>query len=233
MSVRPAGLVTRRDLIAGAAATALGCNADRPRSGALGIMDRLNQRVQAALFSGARRAPSLPATADTPDGAFPEYHLSDRPPAPPAGWRLKVAGLVRQPLSLSLDDLMRMERTDLRVRHYCVEGWTAVAAWHGVALAEIAARAGADPRATCVELRSFDQGYWSSWDRASASHSQTILAYGMNGQPLSPGHGAPLRLYSGVKLGYKMVKYLTEVSFLPHETGGYWEDQGYEWFAGV
>ncbi|HEX9399422.1 MAG TPA: molybdopterin-dependent oxidoreductase, partial [Anaeromyxobacter sp.] len=62
---------------------------------------------------------------------------------------------------------------------------------------------------------------------------QTILAYGMYGEPLRVEHGAPLRLYSAVKLGYKMVKYLTEVSFLPVRTGGYWEDQGYEWFAGV
>ena len=108
-----------------------------------------------------------------------------------------------------------------------------MASWHGVALRDLAARIGADPRAPYVEFRSFDEGYWSSWDRASALHPQTILAYGMNGEPLSPSYGAPLRLYSAVKLGYKMVKYLTEVNFLPQRTGGYWEDQGYEWFAGV
>jgi DMSO/TMAO reductase YedYZ molybdopterin-dependent catalytic subunit len=64
-------------------------------------------------------------------------------------------------------------------------------------------------------------------------HPQTILAYGMNGVPLPRQYGAPLRLYSAVKLGFKMVKYLWAVSFLPARTGGYWEDQGYEWFAGV
>ena len=64
-------------------------------------------------------------------------------------------------------------------------------------------------------------------------HPQTLLAYGMNGRELYPDHGAPLRLYSAVKLGYKNVKYLTEVNFLPTKTGGYWEDQGYEWYAGV
>ena len=126
-----------------------------------------------------------------------------------------------------------MSRSEVRVRHHCVEGWTAVASWQGVAMTDIAARAGADPRAGFVEFRSFDDGYWSSWDRASALHRQTILAYGMNGQPLAPGHGAPLRLYAAVKLGYKMVKYLTEVSFLPAATGGYWENEGYEWFAGL
>jgi DMSO/TMAO reductase YedYZ molybdopterin-dependent catalytic subunit len=81
--------------------------------------------------------------------------------------------------------------------------------------------------------RSFEPGYFSCWDVESALHPQTLLAYGMNGQPLAREYGAPLRLYSAVKLGYKMVKYLAEVNFLPVRTGGYWEDQGYEWFAGV
>jgi DMSO/TMAO reductase YedYZ molybdopterin-dependent catalytic subunit len=108
-----------------------------------------------------------------------------------------------------------------------------VASWDGVRLSEIARAAGMDRRARYVEFRSFDSGYWSSWDLESALHRQTILAYGMNGEPLPVQYGAPLRLYSAVKLGYKMVKYLTEVTFLPERTGGYWEDRGYEWFAGV
>ncbi len=119
------------------------------------------------------------------------------------------------------------------MRHQCVEGWSAVAAWDGVRLSEIARLAGVDPRARSVEFVSFEPGYFSSWDRESGLHPQTILAYGMNGDRLQTGYGAPLRLYSAVKLGYKMVKYLLEVNFLPVRTGGYWEDHGYEWFAGV
>jgi DMSO/TMAO reductase YedYZ molybdopterin-dependent catalytic subunit len=225
--------LTRRHLIVGAALGVVGCEVHRPRAGVLGRFDGLNQRTQSALFRPGKRARPPAPTADTPPGAFPEYHLSEVAPLAPEGWVLKVGGLVDRPLTLSLDDLVRMGRADVRVRHHCVEGWSAVASWQGVALAEIAARAGARPAATFVEFRSFDMGYWSSWDRESAEHPQTILAYAMNGEKLSPGHGAPLRLYSAVKLGYKMVKYLTEVNFLPHETGGTWEDQGYEWFAGV
>ena len=105
--------------------------------------------------------------------------------------------------------------------------------WDGVRLSEIARLVEPDPRARYVEFRSFEPGYYSSWDLESALHPQTILAYGMNGVPLAQEYGAPLRLYSAVKLGYKMVKYLAQVSFLPVRTGGYWEDQGYEWFAGV
>jgi len=226
-------LVSRRALIIGAALGAAGCEVHRPRAGILGRIDAANERAQGALFRPGKRAPVPAAAASTPRDAFPEYHLSEEAPLAPAGWVLKVGGLVDRPLALSLDDLMGMTRTDVRVRHHCVEGWTAVASWQGVSVSDIAARAGARRDAKCVEFRSFDMGYWSSWDRESAEHPQTILAYAMNGEPLSPGHGAPLRLYSAVKLGYKMVKYLTEVSFLPYQTGGTWEDQGYEWFAGV
>ena len=154
-------------------------------------------------------------------------------PLAPDGWALKVGGLVAHPATFSLDQLKRMPRTDMRIRHHCVEGWSAVAAWQGVRVSEVAKIVGASPEARYVEFRSFDAGYWSSWDRASATHPQTILAYGMNGHELPPQHGAPVRLYSAVKLGYKSVKYLTEVNFLPNQTGGYWENQGYEWFAGV
>ena len=196
-------------------------------------MERFNQRVQAALFDPERLAPEEPVEALTRPGAFPQYFISDRVPLAPAGWALQVGGLVARPAVLSLEELQRMPRTDYRIRHHCVEGWSAVASWHGVRVSELAKRVGADPRARFVEFRSFDSDYFSSWDGPSALHPQTILAYGMNGEPLPPEHGAPLRLYAGVKLGYKMVKYLTAVNFLPEPTGGYWEDRGYEWFAGV
>src|SRR5262249_15889366 len=175
---------------------------------------------------------------ESPFDDFPVYYVDDQIPEPPPDWQLKVTGLVARPLTLTRADLERMPRTDIRVRHYCVEGWSAVAAWHGVAVRDIAARAGADRGAGFVEFWSFDEDdeetpYSSSWDRDSAEHPQSILAYGMNGEPLLPAHGAPLRLYAGVKLGYKLVKYLSEVRFRAERTGGYWEDKGYEWFAGV
>ena len=100
-------------------------------------------------------------------------------------------------------------------------------------LSEIARLARVDQRARYVEFRSFDNGYWSGWDLASAMHPQTLLAYGMNGHPLGADHGAPLRLYSAIKLGYKSVKYLTEINFLPYKITGSCEDLGADWFAGV
>jgi DMSO/TMAO reductase YedYZ molybdopterin-dependent catalytic subunit len=237
--VSPRSTTRRRFLesgLRGAGLVALGglaCDSSRPHAGFLGLMERVNERFQGALFDPARLAPELPEDEETDLEAFPKYKISSEFPVAPAGWTLAVKGLVARPLSLSLDDLERLPRTRTRVRHHCVEGWSAVASWDGVRLAEIARLAGMDPRARYVEFRSFDSGYWSSWDLASALHPQTILAYGMDGERLLLEHGAPLRLYSAVKLGYKMVKYLTEVSFLPVRSGGYWEDRGYEWFAGV
>jgi DMSO/TMAO reductase YedYZ molybdopterin-dependent catalytic subunit len=225
--------LSRRAFLLGAAATIAACDSQAPRRGLLGFAERVNERAQRLLFNADRLAPELPERDATPERGFPMYYISPAPPVAPPDWRLIVGGLVSRPQSFTLEALQRMPRTDLRVRHHCVEGWSAVASWHGVRLRDLAELVGADERAPYVEFRSFDSGYYSSWDRESALHPQTILAYGMNGEPLIPGYGAPLRLYSSVKLGYKMVKFLTQISFMPVRTEGYWENRGYEWFAGV
>jgi DMSO/TMAO reductase YedYZ molybdopterin-dependent catalytic subunit len=231
---------TRRRFLAGGLRTAglmtlggLACDSSRPRTGFLGLMERVNEGFQRALFDPQRLAPELDEREESLPGDFPPYKIGDDYPPAPEGWALLVGGLVERPLTLPLEALTRLPRTRTRVRHHCVEGWSAVAAWDGVRLSEIARRVRPDPRARYVEFRSFEPGYASSWDLDSALHPQTILAYAMNGQPLAREYGAPLRLYSAVKLGYKMVKYLAQISFLPVRTGGYWEDRGYEWFAGV
>lgn len=228
-------LLTRRRFIYGAgAASAMlaGCDS-RAATHFLNAMGRWNDSVSAALFSPTRLAPEEPLSALTPEADFPAYFIADDMPIEPDGWILKVGGMVRNPLKLSVADLMKMPRTEMRVRHHCVEGWSAVATWAGVRVSDLARAAGADAGAGYVEYRSFDEDYYSSWDMASSMHPQTILAYSMNGHLLMPEHGAPLRLYSAVKLGYKNVKYLSEVNFMPNPSGGYWENQGYDWYAGV
>jgi DMSO/TMAO reductase YedYZ molybdopterin-dependent catalytic subunit len=234
--------LTRRKLL-GLALVPLACDSARPHEGFLGFTERINDRVQRGLFRRTKLAREEPERALTREGEFPLYKVGDDYPAAPAGWRLKVHGLVARPLELSLADLRRLPAAGFRVRHHCVEGWSAVASWQGVRISELARICGADPRAKFVEFRSFETGepdedappirYSSSWDRESAEHLQTILAWGQDGSPLSREQGAPLRLYSAVKLGYKMVKWVDEVVFQPLRTGGYWEDLGYEWFAGV
>ena len=226
--------ISRRNLIVGLTAASLlsGCES-RPVMGFLALMQRWNATADGLIFSPHRLAPELPPSAATPESAFPAYFISDEMPLPSPDWMLKVGGLVQRPMMLTLQQIQQMPRTDMRVQHHCVEGWSAVAAWHGVRLSALAKLVGLDRRVKFVEFRSFDSNYWSSWDLGSALHPQTLLAYGFNGRPLYPDHGAPLRVYSAVKLGYKNVKYLSEVIFLPEQSGGYWENQGYEWFGGV
>jgi DMSO/TMAO reductase YedYZ molybdopterin-dependent catalytic subunit len=230
-----AKVITRRKLLAGFAAASLlaGCDAPHPVSLFLKRMLRFNERFEGFIFSPSRLAPESPEKDLTPERAFPSYFIADTMPFPPAGWTLKVGGMVARPGVFTLEQLKAMPRAAMRVRHHCVEGWSAVAAWNGLRLSDLARAVGIDPRVRYVEFRSFDANYWSSWDLGSALHPQTLLAYGMNGHDLRPDHGAPLRVYSAVKLGYKNVKYLSEVNFLPSRTGGYWENQGYDWFAGV
>ena len=148
-------------------------------------------------------------------------------------WALEVSGLVGNPVRLTLEDLQRLPQVSNRVNHYCVEGWTAVETWTGVPFTELARLVRADPAARFVDFQSFDDDYHESWDIESAMHKQTVVAYGLDGNLLQPAHGAPARVYSPVKLGYKNTKYLTKIVFMPQMNGGYWSDQGYEWYGGV
>src|SRR5208337_262859 len=174
-----------------AATTALaGCDS-RPASMFLAGMERWNERVDRLLFSPNRLASEPPAAELTPEADFPSYFISDTIPFAPDNWALKVGGLVARRCVFSLEQLKRLPQTGMRIRHHCVEGWSAVAEWHGVQLREIARIAGASRDAGYVEFRSFDTGYSSSWDIESSLHPQTILAYGMNGRAFYPVRGPP------------------------------------------
>ncbi len=169
---------------------------------------------------------------------MPVYYISESIPTWDAttqgAWALEVTGMVGRPLRLSLNDLMRLPRTDAAGSITSgVEGWTAVASWTGVRLRDLAAIVNASPAARYVDFQSFDKDYHESWDIESATHPQTLIAYGLDGRMLAPSHGAPARVHSPVKLGYKNTKYLTRVVFMTTRNGGYWSDQGYEWYGGV
>jgi DMSO/TMAO reductase YedYZ molybdopterin-dependent catalytic subunit len=200
----------------------------------LSAISRINDWVgEHILFSPDRLAPTYDVSERT--ARLPSYFISNSMPLlqDPASWRLQVTGKVAQPLSLSLDDLQRMPRVTYTVKHHCVEGWSAIATWHGVPVSEIVARCRPAADARYIMFTSFDADYSNGWDMPSAMHPQTILAYGMNDNPLSAAHGAPLRLYSPVKLGYKLTKYLVSMTFTDTRPLGYWEEQGYPWFAGI
>jgi len=221
---------------AGAGTLAAACGWDGGRLLRPGLLDisRVNDWVgEKILFSPTRLARTYGAAERS--AMLPSYFISSMTPMleDPAAWRMRVDGLVAQPLELSLDDLMRLPRVSYTVKHHCVEGWSAIASWHGVPVSAIVERCRPLKAARYISFASFDAGYSNGWDMASAMHPQTILAYGMNDNPLPAAHGAPLRLYSPTKLGYKLTKYLVSMTFTDQRPGGYWEDQGYPWFGGI
>ena len=178
-----------------------------------------------------------PAAADyvaLRDGGFADY-------------RLVIDGLVDRPLSLSLEELRaRPARTQI-TKHDCVEGWTSIGQWTGVRLETLLDEAGLKPEARYVVFHCFDAlsqtedgvRYYESIDLIDARHPQTILAYDMNGETLGVPHGAPLRLRVERQLGYKQAKYIRRIeavesfAHIGRGQGGFWEDEGYDWYAGI
>lgn len=195
-------------------------------------VEPLNEKVGSLLLS-QKPVPEFPTSAIEPQKLL--VNPSKDPPAIDRNqYRLTIDGKVGQPLTLTMEQIQQLTLTSMVIRHVCVEGWAAIVQWGGVRLRDLAKLVQPKPSARYVYFQSADN-YYESWDLASALHPQTIMAYKMNGQPLSSGHGAPLRLASPVKLGYKQSKWVTKISFVSQLSAekGYWEDQGYEWYGGV
>ena len=242
-----ARLLTRRDFfrlgaVAGPASVIAACGWDGGRvlEPRLRAFSRINDWVgEKVLFSPDRMAREYPISARTPMQNFPTYSITyNRTGSFPTpdnlqDWSLEVGGLVENPMRVTLDALETLPSLSYTVKHHCVEGWTAVGTWTGVALSTVAALVEPKPESRYLRFDSFDSLYYNGWDLASAMHPQTILAYAYNDRPLMMSRGAPLRLYSPVKLGYKLTKYLSAITFTRDRPGGYWEDQGYPWFGGV
>ncbi|MCL1465367.1 molybdopterin-dependent oxidoreductase [Argonema galeatum] len=192
----------------------------------------LNQKVEELLLHPNKPVPEFPVSAIEPDKLL--INTFDFTPAiDRATFRLKIDGEVNHPMQLSLADIEKLPLTSMVIRHICVEGWAAIVQWGGVRLRDLVALTQPKAGVRYVYFQSAD-GYYESWDLSSALHPQTLLAYQKNSQPLSVDNGAPLRLASPIKLGYKQSKWVTRITFLndllPEK--GYWEDRGYEWFAG-
>lgn len=163
-------------------------------------------------------------------------------------WQLAVGGLVERPLQLSLEELRSMPSRTQITRHDCVEGWSCIGKWKGVQLSRVIERAGLKPAARFIAFYCADTleltldgtgQYYETIDLVDALHPQTLLAYDMNDRPLDVPHGAPLRLRLERQLGYKMAKYVMRIEALEsfeklgRGKGGYWEDRGYQWYAGI
>ncbi len=170
-----------------------------------------------------------------------------------ANWRLRIGGLVARPMALSLADLRALPARTQITRHDCVEGWSAIGQWSGPPLGPLLKAAGLLPSARYIVFHCADTldgvpgkggsesagRYYESVDLVDAFHPQTIVAHSMRGSPLTVAHGAPARMRIERQLGYKHAKYLMRIEAVDSFThlamgkGGYWEDRGYEWYAGI
>lgn len=251
-------ILTRRRLIgslgAGAGALLLsGCDriaASPTVKHLLGAGEGLTFRAQRLLSDRAALAPEFAASDMSPNfrtngNTMPATEAYEAHAASGFGnWRLSVDGLVRRPLSLSLAQIRSMPTRTQITRHDCVEGWSAIGKWAGVPLKLLMDAAGALPSARYAVFHCADDfdgaPYYESIDLIDAYHPQTILAWAMNDELLSIGHGAPLRLRVERQLGYKQAKYVMRVQLVDSLQaigaggGGYWEDSaGYQWYAGI
>jgi DMSO/TMAO reductase YedYZ molybdopterin-dependent catalytic subunit len=217
--------------------------------------ETVTRRVQKAITGSTALAPEYPASEisknfrsnGTHDPTDPNYQALAKNGF--ADWRLDVGGLVERPMRFSLAELRALPSRTQITRHDCVEGWSCIGKWTGVPLATVLDKVGPTPAARYVvfycadpmeqTLDGSDTRYYESIDLQGAHHPQTILAYEMNDETLQVPYGAPLRLRDERQLGYKMAKYIMRIALVDSFAdirggkGGYWEDQGYEWYAGI
>ena len=254
---------TRRKLLMGlgvgvAAAPLAACSFDTGSPTALNILDKaeaVTKAVQRALLG-----PETALAPEFPPGAISSYFKPNGSidPEDPQyvalrqggfkDWKLEVGGLVERPAKLSLADLRDLPSRSQITRHDCVEGWSCIGQWKGAQLSAVLNAAGLKPQAryiaffcadTLEETMDNTGRYYETIGLIDAFHPQTILAYEMNFAPLKVEHGAPLRLRVERQLGYKMAKYIMRIEAIDgfagisRGRGGFWEDRGYEWYAGI
>ncbi|MBO0698065.1 MAG: molybdopterin-dependent oxidoreductase, partial [Zavarzinella sp.] len=193
---------------------------------------RWNERVFGAAFSPSRLAPEFPRNRAG------EPRANGRHGRPAAG---SAIGPVRaeQPgvpvrLFRPVEILTGLPRVEMTTEFQCVEGWSQVVTWGGVAFADFVRKLGTEAhRHPCVSLETADGAYYVGLDMPSARHAQTLLCDRMNGAPLSHDHGAPLRLVSVVKYGIKNIKWVGRIRFADERPRDFWAERGYDWYAGL
>jgi DMSO/TMAO reductase YedYZ molybdopterin-dependent catalytic subunit len=199
---------------------------------ALAAVSRFNDRAQALLFDPTRLAPTYPDSMITRPFPFNAYYGEDEVRVVDGdAWRLELSGLIADRKPWTLDALRALPQQSQVTRHICVEGWSAIGKWGGVPFAHFLRRVGADLSAKYVGFKCADD-YFTSIDMATALHPQTLMALTYDGQTLPPRYGYPMKLRMPTKLGYKNPKHIQAIFVTNTYPGGYWEDQGYNWFGG-
>lgn len=224
----------RSSLTLGGLAMLSGCSLsdDESVEKALTAVSRFNDRVQGWIFDPNKLAPTYPDSMITRPFPFNAYYgIDEVRRVDEESFRLEVSGLVADKRRWRLDELRAMAQIDQVTRHICVEGWSAIGKWGGVQFSAFLKRVGADLGAKYVGFKCADD-YYTSIDMATALHPQTLLTLSYDGRTLPREYGFPMKLRMPTKLGYKNPKHVQAIFVTNAYPGGYWEDQGYNWFGG-
>jgi DMSO/TMAO reductase YedYZ molybdopterin-dependent catalytic subunit len=228
-------LFMKQALSLGALTMLTGCDSVENGSAAeriLKAMSRWNDTAQAALFNPKQMAPvyaEADITEDFPFNGF--YGEEEAPEVKEEGYKLELGGMIEKKDSWTLEQLRALPQVSQITRHICVEGWSAIGKWGGVPFGDFLRMVGADTTAKYVGFKCADD-YYSSMDMASALHPQTIIALTFRDQVLPKKYGFPMKIRVPTKLGFKNPKYIMSMFVTNDYPGGYWEDQGYNWFSG-
>jgi DMSO/TMAO reductase YedYZ molybdopterin-dependent catalytic subunit len=201
--------------------------------GVLRKISEFNDGAQAALFSPTKLAPIFTESDITRPFPFNAYYAEDEAPVvDPAAYRLEISGLVDNKKPWTLAELHALPEVSQITRHVCVEGWSAIGSWQGARLSEFLKRIGADTRAKYVWFKCAE-GYTNTIDMPTALHPQTQMTFKFDNQILPRAYGFPMKIRMPTKLGYKNPKHVVAMEVTNTDRGGYWENQGYNWFGGL
>jgi DMSO/TMAO reductase YedYZ molybdopterin-dependent catalytic subunit len=232
---------SRRNFLIGGAAAIAGVfgwrwMSDETKAKLLRRTLEFNERIAQTFYSPTRLAPEFPVSGISPERVNGMEGLEKNIDL--TNWRLSVGGIpgYASDLVLSLDDIKRLPRTEMTTEFKCIEGWSLIVNWAGVRFSDFVAKyAGGKSTSELpqyVSMKTPDEKYFVGWDLPSILHPQTLLAYEMNGAPLTNEHGAPLRLASPTKYGIKQIKRIGRIDFTNERPRDFWAEYDYDWYAG-
>ena len=230
----------RRNFLRGAASLGAltmltGCNVidGDTAEGILRKVSEFNDKVQAAIFNPNKLAPTYSEADITRPFPFNAYYsLDEAPVVDPATYKLELAGMIENRKPWTLRELHALPEVSQITRHICVEGWSAIGSWQGAVLSDFLKRIGADTRAKYIWFKCAE-GYTNTIDMASALHPQTQMTFKFDNEILPRAYGFPMKIRMPTKLGFKQPKYVVAMEVTDTDRGGYWENQGYNWFSGL
>jgi DMSO/TMAO reductase YedYZ molybdopterin-dependent catalytic subunit len=199
----------------------------RPFHAMLGVNDQLAMKY----FSPKRLNPTYPPSRVTRPRVNGGLGLSANNDA--AAWRLTIQGVRGGARVLTMDEIRSFPRQTMITEFRCIEGWSTINQWSGARLSDVVDAFPPDHPTRYVAMETPDRGYYVGLDMESALHPQTLLAYELNGAPLTWQHGAPLRLAIPVKYGVKNIKRVGTIRYTDVRPADFWAEQGYDWYLGL